>query len=188
MAEAQSNKLQERNRSQANGTQRTEDFVHQTAAQVTQILTTGVSRHEILTRLAAAGEALAGAGSAVSILVIDEDGLLRNAASPNLPADYLDAIDRLKPHPDVGTCASAAATGLVVMTPDFRADDKWAELRHLPLALGFAGAWSMPIKAANGEVLGTFGTYYREARLPTSAERSGVEILANAAALVLEDY
>ena len=86
--------------------------------------------------------------------VIDEEGLLRNGASPNLPRDYLNAIDRLKPDAGLGTCAAAAATGMMVVTPSFLADDKWAELRHLPLALGFAGAWSMPIKSEDGTVLG----------------------------------
>ena len=121
----------------------------------------------------------------MSILALNEQGLLRNAASPNLPADYLAAIALLKPAPLVGTCAAAAATGNVVFTPDFRADDKWAELRHLPLSLGFIGAWSMPIKSLAGIVLGTFGTYFREPRLPTESEREGVGQLAIAAALVL---
>ena len=117
--------------------------------------------------------------------MLNEDGVLRNGASPNLPVDYLTAIDRLKPDAKVGTCAAAAATGLVVITPDLRADDKWAELRHLPLALGFLGAWSVPIKAPSGKVLGTFGTYFRERRSPTPDERKGVELLAQAAALAL---
>lgn len=164
------------------------DFIGQTAGHVRHLLEAGASQQDILTYLVTVGEILAGPGSVVSILVIDQDGLLRNGSSPNLPADYLAAIDRLKPHPKLGTCASAAATGLVVLTPDFRADDKWAELRHLPLALGFLGAWSMPIKSLDGTVLGTFGTYYREVRLPTAEERRGVEFLANAVAMVLEDY
>ena len=78
-----------------------------------------------------------------------------------------DAIDRLRPNAQLGTCAAAAATGEIVLTPDFCADSKWAELRHLPLALGFVGAWSHPIKASDGRVLGTFGTYFRERREPT---------------------
>jgi GAF domain-containing protein len=121
-----------------------------------------------------------------SVLVLDEDGLLRNGASPNLPRDYLDAIDRLKPDPGVGTCAAAAATGSVVVTPSFLADGKWEELRHLPLALGFAGA-SMPIKSADdGCVLGTFGTYYMDVRQPTEPEMQAVRTLAAAAARALE--
>lgn len=139
----------------------------------------------MLTHLTTAAETLAGAGAVASILTIDKDGLLRNAASPNLPADYLIAIDRLKPDGNVGTCAAAAATGCVVITPDFYADDKWAELRHLPLSLGFLGAWSHPIKSAEGAVLGTFGTYFREQRIPSAEEREGIELLASAAALVM---
>jgi GAF domain-containing protein len=120
-----------------------------------------------------------------SILVLDGDGLLRNGASPKLPADYLAAIDRLRPDASVGTCAAAAATGQVVLTPDFQADEKWAELRHLPMALGFVGAWSMPIKDEAGRVLGTFGTYYRHRRAPGEAERANVERLAATAATVI---
>ena len=153
--------------------------------EVRRMMDAGAPTREILTHLATEGEVLAGPGTAVSILVLDENGLLRNGASPNLPSDYLDAIDRLKPDARVGTCAAAAATGCPVLTPDFQADDKWAELRHLPMSLGFVGAWSMPIKSAEGQVLGTFGTYYRDRRSPTPQERRGVEQLAGAAALVL---
>ena len=164
------------------------EFIERADAHVRRMLDDGRSRWEILTRLATAGEALAGPGAAVSILVLDDDGLLRNGASPNLPPDYLDAIDRLKPDARVGTCAAAAATGLAVITPDFCADDKWAELRHLPRALGFVGAWSMPIKAPDGAVLGTFGTYYRDVRSPSADERRGIECLAAAAALALTAF
>ena len=161
------------------------DAVTRTIDQVMQMLGARATRWEMLTRLVTAGEALGGAGAVVSILVLDQDGLLRNGASPNLPADYLNAIDRLKPNANLGTCASAAATGRVVITPDFRADEKWAELRHLPLALGFAAAWSMPIISDGGKVLGTFGTYFREHRQPTAQEREGVQRLAAAAAKIL---
>ncbi|MCG2591568.1 GAF domain-containing protein [Ramlibacter sp. XY19] len=142
----------------------------------------GAPLRNVLAHLASTVEALAQGRVVASILLLDREGLLRNGASPNLPADYLDAIDRLKPHPNLGTCAAAAATGEVVLTPDFTADARWAELRHLPLALGFAGAWSQPIKAGNGKVLGTFGTYFRERREPTAQERETVEMLAGLAA------
>lgn len=149
------------------------------------MLRAGISQRQILTSLVGTAERLAGQGAVSSILLLDGDGLLRNGASPNLPADYLDAIDRLKPDAGVGTCAAAAATGNMVITPDFLTDDKWSELRHLPLALGFVAAWSMPIKSKDGRVLGTFGTYFRERRTPTPAEIEGVQTLAGAAALAL---
>jgi GAF domain-containing protein len=141
---------------------------------------------EILSFLTKAAEKAAGADTVSSILLLDGYGLLRNGASPRLPHDYLKAIDGLKPHPKVGTCAAAAATGLMVVTEDFYDDNKWAELRHLPLALGFKGAWSMPITNKAGKVLGTFGTYFSKKRIPTQSEIEGVTLLANATAQVLE--
>jgi len=149
------------------------------------LLESGASQTAVLTCLVSGAEMGAGDGAVASILVLDGDGLLRNAASPNLPRDYLNAIDRLRPNPTVGTCAAAAATGCMVITPDFQADDKWAELRHLPLALGFTGAWSMPIVDASGTVLGTFGTYFRQRREPSLDEISGIEGLAAIAAKTL---
>lgn len=145
----------------------------------------GASKQEVLTFLANAAEQAGGKEIVASILILDNDGLLRNGASPKLPADYLKAIDGIKPDPGLGTCASAAATGEVVITPSFYADNKWAELRHLPTALGFIGAWSMPIKSDENKVLGTFGTYFREQRNPTTEEVNGTRLLASAAALAI---
>jgi GAF domain-containing protein len=145
----------------------------------------GAALRDILAVLTSAGEAISNGRTVCSVLVLDKDGLLRNGASPNLPADYLDAIDRLKPDPNLGTCAAAAATGEIVTTPNFYNDERWAELRHWPLVLGFFGAWSMPIKASDGKVLGTFGTYFREHRLPTGAERAAIGELASAAAAAI---
>jgi hypothetical protein len=86
------------------------------AEQAREMLHAGVTGDEILTMLVNAAEDVAGGSAVCSILVLDKEGLLRNAASPNLPADYLAAIDRLKPNPGVGTCSAAAATGSVVVT------------------------------------------------------------------------
>ncbi|HJW15977.1 MAG TPA: GAF domain-containing protein [Flavisolibacter sp.] len=150
-----------------------------------QMIDKGEPKVHVLSFLASAAERAAGSDAVVSILLLDEKGLLRNGASPGLPQDYLKAIDGLKPHPEVGTCAAAAATGKVVITPSFYADNKWAELRHLPTSLGFVGAWSMPIKTEGNEVLGTFGTYYRDQKEPSVEEMKGVELLASAAAIVV---
>jgi GAF domain-containing protein len=150
-------------------------------AKTIEMIESGTDRKEILTFLATSAQSASGPDTVASILLIDDSGLLRNGASPLLPPDYLKAIDGIKPDENLGTCASAAATGKPVFTPSFYADNKWAELRHLPTALGFIGAWSMPIK--QGEtVIGTFGTYFRKYRQPSTREIKGVELLASAVA------
>ena len=69
-----------------------------------------------------------------------------------------------------------------MFTTSFLDDEKWAELRHLPLAIGQKSAWSCPIKSDEGRVLGTFGTYFREERLPSDEEQARVVRLAAIAA------
>jgi GAF domain-containing protein len=161
------------------------ELVQNTVKEAIQMQKDGVPQHKVLARLVRVAEAVAGNNSVSSILILDKNGLLRNGASPGLPYDYLTAIDGLKPDAKVGTCAAAAATGVMVLTPDFCADNKWAELRHLPLALGFVGAWSMPIKTPEGKVVGTFGTYFREQRKPSQDEINAIQSLAEAAADIL---
>lgn len=147
----------------------------------------GDSLCEILSYLVEAAESVSHGEAVCSVLLLDEDGLLRNAASPGLPDEYLAAIDRLKPDPAVGTCAAAAATGKIVITPDLTCDAGWRELKHLPLALGLAAAWSVPLLTAEGRVLGTFGTYFRQPRAPRPEERSFVEGLAQIATQIVEN-
>src|SRR5688500_18892106 len=79
-----------------------------------ELLVAGAQLRDILARLTSAAEQVAGKDATASILVFDGEGLLREGASPNLSADYLDAIDRLRPNPALGTCAAAAATGEIV--------------------------------------------------------------------------
>ena len=162
-----------------------ENLYTRTYRQALTMHESGRKQEDILHYIASSAETAAGYGTAVSILLLDKEGLLRNAASPQLPEDYLQAIDGLKPDANVGTCAAAAATGSVVLTPSFYADNKWAELRHLPLALGYVGAWSMPIKTQDNKVIGTFGTYFRQHREPSAEELKGTELLVLAVALVL---
>ncbi|WP_276348900.1 GAF domain-containing protein [Daejeonella sp. JGW-45] len=155
--------------------------------QAMEMLESGHKKQDILNFLVYTAEKAAGSDTVSSILVLDKDGLLRNAASPGLPSDYINKIDGLKPNARVGTCAAAAATSSIIITEDFCADDKWEELRHLPLALGFKSAWSMPILNDRQKVIGTFGTYFYQHRTPTIQEIAGVKLLANAAAKILGD-
>jgi GAF domain-containing protein len=170
------------------GTSELNEIAIRLSRRAQQMLDAGQSSEKVLTMLVTAAQGIAGERSVCSILVLDKDGRLRNGASPNLPDDYLAAIDRIKPDPHVGTCASAAATGSVTVTPEFRTDEKWNGLRHLPMALGFVGAWSMPIKSAEGKVMGTLGTYFRRRRVPTPDQVRSIRLLAEAASSVLTKH
>ena len=151
-----------------------------------EMVVKGAPLNEVLAFLTTVVERVSPHAAAASILLVDKEGRLRPGAAPSLPDEYIRAIDGLKAEPTLGTCSAAAATGRVVVTRDFSTDPSWVTLRHLPLALGLIGAWSQPILDRQGRVLGTFGTYFREIREPSPAERQVVEILSHTAALAIE--
>lgn len=151
-----------------------------------EMVVSGAPLKEVLACLTSVVEEQAEGKAIASILLLDNEGRLHNGASPSLPDAYISAIDGLKAEPDLGTCGAAAARGIVIITPDIETDPHWQDIKHLPVGLGLRAAWSMPIKARDGRVLGTFGTYFRECREPTALESQVVEILARTAALAIE--
>ena len=151
-----------------------------------EMIVTGAPLESVLDHLARTVEIQAYHQAVASILLLKDDGTLQNGASPNLPDAYIQAINGLRAAVDIGTCCSAAATGQIVITTDIETDPGWATLKRLPLGLGLQAAWSQPILGSEGEVLGTFGTYFRERRGPTMREKQAVGMLARTAALAIE--
>lgn len=142
---------------------------------------------ETLTLLCHIVEAEAQSLVRAAILLVDHDeACLRTGAAPGLPDRYNRAVDGIGIAPNVGTCAAAAALNRPVVTTDIATDPGWNGLSHLPLGLGLHSAWSMPIVADDGVVLGTFGTYFTECRPPTENECDLVAILAHTAARAIE--
>jgi PAS domain S-box-containing protein len=126
-------------------------------------------------------------GSVAAIMLFDAAAAcLHSGVGEGLPAWYHQKMDGLKTGPSIGTCADAAACNKVVFTPDIANAPSWVGLSHLPLSLDLHGAWSMPIRGSDGEVLGTFGTYFRECRTPSAEERQLVAGLCQSAAWAIE--
>jgi len=80
----------------------------------------------------------------------------------------------------------AAFRNEVVVTADLENDLGWAEFKTVPLAPGLRAAWSLPIRGSDGKVSGSFGTYFRECRGPTTFEREIVGVPAKTAAIAIE--
>jgi signal transduction histidine kinase/CheY-like chemotaxis protein len=157
--------------------------------QALQLVISGAPLAEVFVRLIQMVEAEAAGRAAGGILLLDEDGRrLRHGAAPSLSAAYNAAIDGIEIGPNLGTCCAAAFRGEIVITPDIASEAGWAEMKHLPLELGFRAAWSMPILSSAGKVLGTFGTYFRECRVPTDQEKEIVAMLCKTAAIAIERH
>lgn len=119
-------------------------------------------------------------------VVFIEDGRIRPGPAPGLDPAYLRLLDGVAIGPSAGSCGTAAWRGEAVFVEDIRTSPLWEDYRALGERFGFRFCWSVPIRASDGRVLGTFALYGVEPALPDPLT---VEILERAgylAALALE--
>jgi formate hydrogenlyase transcriptional activator len=122
-----------------------------------------------------------------AVMLMDLDGMhLRPAAGPRFPKEWLEAITPVKIGPCVGSCGSAAFLKQRVIVSDIATDPLWADYRELTLRYGFRAAWSQPLLSKNQHVLGTFGMYYPEARIPSETDLRLIEGAGHIAVIAIE--
>jgi PAS domain S-box-containing protein len=110
-------------------------------------------------------------------------------AGPSIPATLKQALTSGVPiGPRSGSCGSAVHFGARVISGDVTTDEAWVDYRPLAAAHGIRASWSTPIRAAGGEVLGTYAIYYREPRTPRDVEIELIDALAHVAGIALERH
>lgn len=122
-----------------------------------------------------------------SIMLLDADGKhLISANAPNLPAEYIAAINGIEIGDAVGSCGTAAWCGETVVVEDVRTHPYWADYKHLALNAGLQACWSEPIQDSTGQVLGIFGIYLRQPGRPSEADMEFVRQASHLAAIAIE--
>lgn len=127
-------------------------------------------------------DALAPAQRMVAVMLHEAPaGVLRPAAAPSLPPDYLAAVGVVPVGPRSGSCGTAAFERRPVIVADVASDPLWSGFSELASSHGLRSCWSHPVISSSSGVLATFAVYGREPAAPSPAE-SG--LVASAAALV----
>jgi PAS domain S-box-containing protein len=126
-------------------------------------------------------------GALCSVLLLDEPGEhVLHGAAPSLPDTYSLALHGLSIGEGVGSCGTAATRGERVVVADIATDPLWKDYAPLALEHGLKACWSTPVKSAEGKVLATFATYYREVREPSPPELVTIDTMAAMAAMAIE--
>jgi PAS domain S-box-containing protein len=124
-----------------------------------------------------------------SILVLDESGRhLHVAAGPQLPHDYLKAIDGLAVGPEAGSCGTAAWRRAPVFVSDIATDPLWREFRDRALPHGLRACWATPIFDRHNHLLGTFAIYGRQPGPPADLHLQLIETARNLAAICISRH
>ena len=141
---------------------------------------------EVLSELVGGIEEYEPSVMACVVLLDRESSTLHPGAGPSLPPHWLEAIDGVVIGPNIGSCGSAAWSGELVISEDLSTDPKWTPVREFAATCHLSHCWSMPIKGADGLVLGTFALYGPEPRAPEPEHTALMQDGARLAGIAIE--
>jgi PAS domain S-box-containing protein len=150
-----------------------------------EMIAGGASLSAILDYLCATIDAQA-PKTMTTVLLLDGYGKLWPAAGPRVPSGWSVAITPLAIGPRVGSCGTAAFLKKRIITTDIANDPLWAGYKDLALSYGLRAAWSQPLIAKNGDVLGTFAMYFAEPRSPSDGDVQLIEGAGQIALIAIE--
>lgn len=155
--------------------------------QVLDAIVHGLPLLEMLEVVARAVEDQIRGEARAAIQLLDAAGTHFNGCiAPSLPESYCKAMKGLAIESKTGPCCLAVLRGETVMVRDITADPRWSVFASFVAPLGIRAAWSSPIISAQGRIIGTFASYYKEARTPDPNDLRMMDVLARTVALAIE--
>ena len=128
-------------------------------------------------------------GMMSSILILDKSKkFLRYGSAPNLPKEYIKKTSKVFFGLKEGSCGNASFQKRMIISEDIAFDPRWEKYKEIALSFGLRACWSTPIFDLDGEVLGTFASYYTRPRKPSLSEKQIIKASANFAALAIHNY
>ncbi len=125
--------------------------------------------------------------SACSVSLLDvERESLQIAVAPHLPREFVAAMDGVPVGIRNGSCAAAVYLARPVIVADVAADALWDHRREAALLAHVVAAWSAPIVASDGRIVGTVGAYLYESAVPTAREQELILRMAQIAGIAIE--
>lgn len=122
-----------------------------------------------------------------SILLLSEDRQhFQYCAGPSLPSPFNCAVEGIPIGPSGGSRSAKLFQNEPVLASVIPNDPLWNELRELAIGHGLHACWSIPIRSAQGTVLGTFVLYHHESRVPLSADTEIVDFVVHTVGLITQ--
>ncbi|MDD1623102.1 MAG: PAS domain S-box protein, partial [Methylococcaceae bacterium] len=124
-----------------------------------------------------------------SIQLMESDGVyLHHFVAPNLPAEYIAAIDAVAIGPKAGSCGTAAFRKTAVYVEDIATDPLWESYKAIALSHGLRACWSAPIFDAKSQIVGTFAMYSPLPGLPAPEHLRLIDLVTHTAAIAIASH
>lgn len=122
---------------------------------------------------------------AINLLDIDAQ-VLRYGVAPSLPREFVAAMDHAPVGIRYGSCAAAIYMARQVTVADIEVDAFWEFRREAAQHAGLRAAWSTPIVASDGPIVGTFSVYQRQPGVPSACDHELMSRMAQIAGIAIE--
>jgi diguanylate cyclase (GGDEF)-like protein/PAS domain S-box-containing protein len=125
--------------------------------------------------------------SSCAINLLDEGKhALSFGVAPNLPREFVWAMDYAPIGIRFGSCSAAVYLSRLVIVADIETDALWEFRREAAHHAGLRAAWSAPIVASDGQTVGTFAIYRRHSGIPLSRDHELMLRMAQIAGIAIE--
>ncbi len=127
------------------------------------------------------------AGGCCAINLFDPNGQVLNfGVAPSLPREFVAAMDRAPVGIRFGSCSAAVYLSRQVTVADIETDALWEFRRDAAQHAGLRSAWSAPILASDGQVVGTFAVYQRQTGVPMARDHELMSRMTQIAGIAIE--
>lgn len=126
-------------------------------------------------------------GSCCAINLLDrEKHVLSFGVAPNLPREFVQAMDYAPIGIRYGSCSAAVYLSRLVTVADIETDALWEYRREAARQAGFRAGWSAPIGASDGQMVGTFAVLRRQTGTPLARDHELMVRMAQIAGIAIE--
>ncbi len=126
-------------------------------------------------------------GGFCAINLFDEERqVLSFGVAPSLPRCFIAAMDLAPVGIRFGSCSAAVYLSRQVTVADIETDALWEYRREAAQHAGLRAAWSAPIVAPDGRVVGTFAVYQRQPGVPLARDHELMSRMAQIAGIAIE--
>jgi diguanylate cyclase (GGDEF)-like protein/PAS domain S-box-containing protein len=127
------------------------------------------------------------AGTFCAIYLLDHERQALNVgAAPNLPREFVAAMDGAPIGIRYGSCAAAVYLARQITVADVETDALWEFRREAAQRAALRAAWSTPITASDGRIVGTFAVYRCHPGIPSARDRELMARLAQISGIAIE--
>jgi len=126
-------------------------------------------------------------GSCCAINLLDhERQALTFGVAPNLPREFVAAMDSAPVGIRYGSCAAAVYLARQITVADIETDAFWEFRREAARHAALRAAWSTPIVASDGRVVGTLAVYRGHPGVPSARDHELMSRMAQIAGIAIE--